>query len=263
MSSEARPPGGRAWHGPALPLAGFPWHGSAAPELAAGPLSHSHPTSLFLPAEAAAAPDSWGQPRQQLQTKVPAPRNKRRCPFPSSERARDGQGHTGKCDEDRSTSVTSPKGPRREGQEAPVWVQDPCPWPAAPGSAMASGLMLPPGSRRPGQGSLGWPAHTGMPGLCQPHTTDLLQLGWGVAGGYQVYSTQPHLARLPAELQPEPVLPRPRPGHCSPASFFVPLPLPPHFFLFSAPWVWCLPSSHWDPTATHRGLALGFSGRGS
>lgn len=69
MGSEARTPRrvGSVWPGPAtgeVGQGGFPGGGSAAPELAAGPMSQSCPTSLFLSPLAATAPDFWRQSRE-------------------------------------------------------------------------------------------------------------------------------------------------------------------------------------------------------
>lgn len=61
MGSKARTPRPCSRGGGA---GGFPGGGSAAPELAAGPMSQSCPTSLFLSPLAATAPDFWRQSRE-------------------------------------------------------------------------------------------------------------------------------------------------------------------------------------------------------
>lgn len=73
---------------------GFPGGGSAAPELAAGPMSQSCPTSLFLSPLAATAPDSWRQSREacgseggaslQKETGMPHPQLRQSKEWPRS-----------------------------------------------------------------------------------------------------------------------------------------------------------------------------------
>lgn len=110
------------------PCHGWGSRGLGSPCVGGWPMS---PQPLRLPScpHAALASELWRPSREAWGSQM-------RCPFLSSEKARDGQGHAVRS----ARAWAESQGPGREGWGAPGWVEGPCPLPSAPGSSLAPAL---------------------------------------------------------------------------------------------------------------------------